>query len=371
MKALYAQIDQRNQRPQAQPEALRGDLYTRALWTMGSWFIECPELFRDLNELRSEGLVFEPSGAAELHWTLLQFQTFPIRPDQTLYNDEQMVAACKEILDCAPPIHIHFRGISRTRFGLFLCGYPNYDINGLRDQFRQACSGELVEPHPQDIFHSTLFRFTQEPSEKAIALLDTLVRRYAGVLIVTMRPTTWEFGYGTWAQRASDRIVKAQWFAKPPLWILHRGLMEGPDPALENQEPILFQRIREGWDVEVDLWLQDETVWLGHEGPERPLQNLDLLSCPKAWIHCKNLAMLAYMVEKAPGAPFFSHDRDEAVLTSNGFIWCYPGLQAGRNSIIVMPERAPSMVIDYSRIGGVCSDYRVPVSSIDSRFNCS
>ena len=174
MEELYSAIDRRNRRPQAQPEALRSDLYTRALWTMGDWIWSAPTLFQDLRALRELGLLFEPSGAAELHWTLLQFQTFPVRPDQTLYDDEQMIATSKRILDESPPIHITFRGISRTRFGLFLNGYPNYDINRLRDTFRSACSGEMVEPHPQDICHSTLFRFTQEPSEEAIALLDNI-----------------------------------------------------------------------------------------------------------------------------------------------------------------------------------------------------
>jgi hypothetical protein len=68
--------------------------------------------------------------------------------------------------------------------------------------------------------------------------------------------------------------------------------------------------------------------------------------------------MLAYMVANNPGAPFFSHDKDEAILTSNRYIWCYPGNQAGINSIVVMPERC-KMVLDYSKIAGVCSDYCV------------
>jgi hypothetical protein len=48
--------------------------------------------------------------------------------------------------------------------------------------------------------------------------------------------------------------------------------------------------------------------------------------------------MLQYMTERKLGGPFFSHDVDQAVLTSNGYIWCYPGFQAGIQSIVVMPE---------------------------------
>jgi hypothetical protein len=172
-----------------------------------------------------------------------------------------------------------------------------------------------------------------------------------------MRPDQWEFGYGTWTQRAADRKIKASWAAKPSHWILHRGLKAGPDPTLENKEGLLKQRIGEGWDVEADLWLHEGGFWLGHDAPETRLEDVGLLACPKAWIHCKNLEMLAYMTEKRPGAPFFSHDTDQAVLTSDGHIWCYPGNQAGSRSIVVMPERVPGMEIDYSTIAGICSDY--------------
>ena len=360
LQQVYADIDARNRRPQAQPDADVADLYTRALWTMGAWTIHVPQLFRDLQDFREEGLLFEPSGlSAELHWTLLQFQTFPVRPD--VYNDAGLIEVCKEVLDRHPPIHIQFRGISRTRFGLFLNGYPNYDVNGLRDKlrhkYREACSGEMVEPHPQDIFHSTLFRFTREPSPPALACLDRLVSQYENVLVATMRPSMWEFGYGTWAQRSADRIVRATWAAKPALWILHRGLMAGPDRLLENKEALLKLRLQEGWDVEMDLWLQEGTFWLGHDTPESRLEDRCLLENPKAWIHCKNLEMLAYMSEKKPGAPFFSHDADPATLTSNGYIWCYPGFQAGAKSILVMPERVPALSVDYTTVAGICSDY--------------
>lgn len=358
LQKLYVEIDQRNRIPQAQPDANLPNLYTRALWTMGSWNIQVPQLFQDLQELSSEGLIFDLSGlAAELHWTLLQFQTFPVGPDQKIYNNTPLIEKCKEILDSHPPIHIQFCGISRTRFGLFLNGYPNYDVNRLRDTLRMACSGEMVEPHSQDIFHSTLYRFTREPTASALALLDQLVLRYKDVPLATMRPSTWEFGYGTWAQRATDRIVKAQWAAKPPLWILHRGLKEGPDRALENKESLLKIRLQEGWAIEVDIWLHEGAFWLGHDKPETLLEDHSLLANPSAWIHCKNLDMLAYMTEKRPGAPFFSHDTDPATLTSNGFIWCYPGFQAGSQSILVMPERVPEMLINYSKIAGICSDY--------------
>ena len=261
------------------------------------------------------------------------------------------------MLDRYPPLHVVFRGIARTRFGLFLCGYPNFNVNQLRDELRSLCPNELIEPHPQDICHSTLFRFTEDPTPDDIALLDNLVTKYRDLELSAMHANKWEFGYGTWTQKDGERVVAAEWVAKPPRWILHRGLMNGPDPEKENKEELLWQRLSEGWDIEVDVWLVDGRIWLGHDKPTHLLQNIQLLEVSRVWIHCKNVPMLQYMAEKKPGAPFFSHDTDDAVLTSNGNIWCYPGFQAGRQSIVVMPERVPDMKFDISIIGGVCSDY--------------
>jgi hypothetical protein len=359
LNQIYDRIDSQNQKPKIQPDAAISDLFTRALWTMGQWTLPNLNFLNELKEgLGSKGLVFDIEGSnAKLHWTLLQFQTFPINPNQTLYNDSELVPKIQAVLDRYPPLHITFQGVARTRFGLFLRGHPNYNVNQLRDELRALCPSEIVEPHPQDICHSTLFRFTQEPMEQDLVWLDTFVSKYRTVILGSMRPDRWEFGYGTWAQRDADRIVKAAWNAKPPLWILHRGLQNGPDKALENKEELLWKCIGEGWDIEVDCWIRDGAIWLGHDEPTTLLQDVQLLSCPKAWIHCKNLAMLQYMTERKPGAPFFSHDTDQAVLTSNGYIWCYPGFQAGIQSIIVMPERVPNMSFDLSKVGGVCSDY--------------
>lgn len=363
LHSIYDRIDSQNQTPKAQPDAIQSNLFTRALWTMGQWTLPNLDFLKELKEgLGSKGLVFDLNVAeqqlqARLHWTLLQFQTFPIHPNQTLYNDTDLVPKIQAVLDRYPPLHITFKGIARTRFGLFLRGHPNYNVNQLRTELRALCPSEMVEPHPQDICHSTLFRFTQDPTEADLVWLNTFVAKYRTVVLGSMRPNTWEFGYGTWAQRDADRIVKAVWTAKPPLWILHRGLKNGPDKALENRESLLWDRIKEGWDVEVDCWMKDGIVWLGHDELTTRLQNMRLLSCSKAWIHCKNLAMLQYMVERKLGAPFFSHDVDQAILTSNGYIWCYPGFQAGIQSIVVMPERVPTMEIDYLKVGGVCSDY--------------
>lgn len=355
LTATYDRINSQNHNPRSQPDCLRSDLYTRAIWTLGKW--SNTDFLDEIKKgLGTRGVVFNNIDA-RLHFTLLQFQTFPIDPNQITYNDTNIVPKIQAVLNRYPPLHITFRGVARSRFGLFLCGYPNYNVNQLRNELRAICIDELVEPHPQDIYHSTLFRFTEEPTKEDILWLDSFVLKYKNVELCTMRPDTWEFGYGTWTQKNRERIIKSQWNAKPPLWILHRGLMNGPDKTLENKESELWKRLQDGWDIEIDLWYKNNVIWLGHDEPTDLLQDKRLLNSNRVWIHCKNIEMLQYMTEQRPGAPFFSHNVDEAVLTSNGYIWCYPGFQAGIHSIIVMPERVPSIQFDSSTIGGICSDY--------------
>jgi len=356
LKSIYDKIDSQNYLPKAQHDAIRSDTYTRALWTLGSWSSNLEELFTDLQPICSRGILFD-NKCARLHMTLLQFQTFPIDPNQIDYNDNELCSKIKKLFDKYPPLNVVFCGIARTRFGLFLCGYPSFNINQLRNELRAICPDELVEPHPQDICHSTLFRFTEDPTPEDIRTLDTLVAKYRNLNLCTMHADKWEFGYGTWTQKDGERIVRESWNAKPPLWILHRGLMNGPDQNTENKEDLLWKRLSEGWDIEVDMWLIDGKFWLGHDKPTDLLKDKSLLNSSKAWIHCKNLMMLQYMTEKKMGAPFFSHDTDDAVLASNGYIWCYPGFQAGRQSIVVIPERVPHMELDVTLIGGICSDY--------------
>lgn len=355
LNSIYNKIDSQNKIPKAQPEIRQSDLYTRAIWTLGKWS-NVDILTEIRSNLGTRGIVYD-NEQARLHWTLFQFQTFPVDPSQTKFNDSDLALQIKKVLDKYPPLSITFKGIARTRFGLFLCGYPNLNVNKIRDELRALCPGEIIEPHPQDICHSTLFRFTEEPTEEDIVWLDRFVESYKDREICIMHPTTWEFGFGTWTQKDTERIVVSEFKAKPHKWILHRGLLNGPNKEKENKEDELWKRINEGWDIEVDLWLHEDNIWLGHDKPECLLHNSRLIELPCVWVHCKNIGMLTYMRNNNPGASYFSHNTDDAVLTSNGYIWCYPGNQAGIHSIIVMPERNIEMVIDVSLIGGICSDY--------------
>ncbi len=326
------------------------------------------KLIQDLkNIVKDSGHIYEPdlNALAMLHWTAFQFQTFPVEVAEPRAEDKQDAFTIAKIIGQFPPIHISFRGIVRTKHGLFMSGYPSWDINTLRDAFRTGWTGTIIrEPHPQDICHATLLRFTQKPSDEQIDAIDKFVNKWKGILLGELRPRHWYYGYGTWLQGAGQPRLIASWPACPHHWILHRGLSAGPDATLENSQERLIAAIRSGWGVELDLWVDAGKLYLGHDwsvaeagGPIEPF----FLPFRTAWVHCKNMAALQYMLETRAECHYFVHDSDEATLTNTGEAWCYPGNYAGRRSICVLPERLPvidaAFTVYEKELAGVCSDY--------------
>jgi hypothetical protein len=379
--AVYDAIDARNKRPQAHPN-FSG--YCKALWCMAdaATFAASRDLedlykylrgvFGDDAYIYESGCSGEPREAA-LHWTLMQMETFHVDPAvANALADSANALAVARIIAEFPPIHITFRGIVRTQYGLFLAGYPNWDVNKLRARFREA--GLVgVEPHPQDICHATLVRFKRAPTEHQLTMLELAVTVWRGRQLGELRPVRWEYGYGTWLQGSrgpeqqgsrgpEQPCLIASWPAGPAHWILHRGLSAGPNAALENRQDRLVAALNAGWDVELDIWFADGQLYLGHDwkaavdgGAIKPF----FLNYPGAWVHCKNMGALAYMLSLPHRCHYFVHDRDEATLTNTGEAWCYPGNYAGPRSICVLPETAPAAQQQaiWQPCAAVCSDY--------------
>lgn len=148
--------------------------------------------------------------------------------------------------------------------------------------------------------------------------------------------------------------------------IAHRGNLYGPNPGRENHPDYIAKALYQGFDVELDAWIIDNKIYLGHDKPEYEATkyfqyqgdwweyNGNFYDSPALWIHCKNFDALNdrwfFHGHK------FTHDQDDFTLTSTGFIWTYPRkLPLLHNSIAVMPERVPGW--DISQSAGVCTDY--------------
>lgn len=138
--------------------------------------------------------------------------------------------------------------------------------------------------------------------------------------------------------------------------IAHRGNLNGPNPDKENHPDYLMEAVKQGYDVEVDVWYVDGKYILGHDGPQYEVQPEFLLN-EKFWHHAKNIQAFYHLNRMRPNFLIncFFHDVDEATLTSGGWIWTYPGKELTEDSIAVMPERVPDW--DLSLACGICTDF--------------
>lgn len=138
-------------------------------------------------------------------------------------------------------------------------------------------------------------------------------------------------------------------------FISHRGNLKGKLPNRENTKLYIQEALNLGYDVEIDTWIKDSYLYLGHDAPEKKIK-LQWLEERKEnlWIHCKSLETLSYFNMCEISFNYFFHDNDDATLTSKGFIWVFPGKQPVNNSIAVMPEIHND---DFSQCLGICSDF--------------
>ncbi len=137
------------------------------------------------------------------------------------------------------------------------------------------------------------------------------------------------------------------------LLISHRGNISGANPVDENKPEYIMKALQMGYDVEVDVWLLVDGWFLGHDEPEHQISESFLLKSG-LWCHAKNLDALEGLL--ALGVNCFWHESDKYTVTSNGFIWTYPGLPLVEKSICVMPENFAEKFVDLSRCYGICSD---------------
>jgi hypothetical protein len=145
--------------------------------------------------------------------------------------------------------------------------------------------------------------------------------------------------------------------------ISHRGNLNGRNPDRENTISYIQAALGSGYHVEVDVWHVNNRWYLGHDDPMVPVNEEFLLQryqTPSLWLHCKNveaLSLLLYFSNHSGFPNFFTHDTDPYTLTSNGFIWAYPGKPLCNHSICVMPERASYTPEEMAVCSGICSDF--------------
>ena len=138
-------------------------------------------------------------------------------------------------------------------------------------------------------------------------------------------------------------------------FISHRGNIFGRIESEENKPSYIESALSDGYDVEIDLWLIGDNLFLGHDFPD---YQIDLKwieeRSKRLWVHCKNPEAVVFLCGLENGINYFWHQEDKLTLTSRGHIWVYPGNQPIKNSIAVMPEIHDENV---DACLGICSDY--------------
>lgn len=141
-------------------------------------------------------------------------------------------------------------------------------------------------------------------------------------------------------------------------FIAHRGNIEGPRNT-ENTKDYILSALNAGYDVEMDVTLRDDQLWLGHDTPQQVV-DVNFLKNDKFWVHCKSVKTFHYLYNY--GINCFFHKDDLMTVTSKGYIW----LHSDCSHIDLIPHCLSIANLTYlnkevlkrfKNIFGICSDY--------------
>ena len=145
------------------------------------------------------------------------------------------------------------------------------------------------------------------------------------------------------------------------IFISHRGNLAGASASSENHPDQIRLCLSLGFHVEVDVWNFSDRLFLGHDGPDHAV-TLQFLQNDKLWCHAKNFEALEYLI--AHGVHCFWHQGDDCVLTSEKYIWTYPGKPLTSRSICVMPELYSHNHKSLKIGAGICTDFPIKYKEI-------
>ena len=137
--------------------------------------------------------------------------------------------------------------------------------------------------------------------------------------------------------------------------ISHRGNLNGKNPDNENSPSYVCNALKLGFDCEIDLWLVNGILYLGHDTALYKIEPEFLLK-KGLWIHCKNLEASHYIVNNKELNGFW-HQSDVMSFTTGGYIWTFADNDLTDKSIAVLPE-----LVGREKFGmayGICTDYPI------------
>jgi hypothetical protein len=136
--------------------------------------------------------------------------------------------------------------------------------------------------------------------------------------------------------------------------IAHRGNFNGKFESYENEPTYIDMAIKAGYDVEVDVWYVNGVLYLGHDKPQYGVDFRWFRDrFMNLWVHCKNVDALIFFRNCGYNINYFWHETDTVTLTSQQYIWAYPGNQPIKGSIAVMPSLNNETI---KNCIGICDD---------------
>ena len=141
--------------------------------------------------------------------------------------------------------------------------------------------------------------------------------------------------------------------------ISHRGNTVGRIPESENRPSYIEDALRLGYDVEIDVRMREDQLYLGHDQPQYRVE-LDWLLERKdnLWIHTKDFQSLDLLIDK--GLKVFFHEQErQTIINNTNLIWSHDLGSISNKSII--PLLDIESITEYGYLGhdvyGVCTDY--------------
>lgn len=142
--------------------------------------------------------------------------------------------------------------------------------------------------------------------------------------------------------------------------ISHRGNIQGPLPHLENSMPYIQGAIDLGHDVEIDVRLIKNKLFLGHDKADYEVSLKWLVDRKNnLWVHTKNFAALDYLISHDLRI-FYHQKEDHTIINNCNLIWSHNLSEASEKSIIPLISLDDIDQFDFLKLENIfdiCSDY--------------
>lgn len=150
------------------------------------------------------------------------------------------------------------------------------------------------------------------------------------------------------------------------IFISHRGNIDQIIPERENSPDYIDEAIAQGYDVEMDIRLINNELFLGHDHPDYAIGLQWLLDRKNfLWVHTKNFAALSFLIDQ--DLRIFYHQKENHTIIHNcNIIWSHELSEANEKSII--PLLSIDNIYNWNKrnVYGICSDF---VNKLDGVIN--